>query len=113
MTDNGLTIKQKEILKDILRPFASKIESVGIFGSRATGLHRDNSDIDLIIYGSLTEHDTDRLWTLFDSSPLALKVDVNVYSLITYPPLKVHIDKTVIPLFSNEEILSINKNRDC
>lgn len=104
MADNGLTPAQKKIIKDILRPFAKKIDKVGLFGSRATGLHRENSDIDLVIYGNLTEADANRLWTLFDVSALAVKVDVHVYPLITYPPLKDHIDASMRPLFEKEDL---------
>lgn len=108
MADDGLTPSQREILKDILRPFAQKIDKVGLFGSRATGLHRENSDIDLVIYGNLTEEDARRLWTLFDASVLAVKVDVHVYSLITYAPLKEHIDAVVKPLFSKKDWISLD-----
>lgn len=102
---NGLTHSQKKILKEILQPFANQIEKVGLFGSRATGLYRDNSDIDMVIYGNLREKDVNHLWTLFDASPLPIKVDVNAYSLITYPPLKEHIDAVMQPLFWKEDLL--------
>src|SRR3569833_3149786 len=104
---DALTPAQKAILQNILHPFAEKIDRVGLFGSRATGVHRENSDIDLVIYGDLTEADTNRLWTLFDASTLAVKVDVHVYSLITYSPLKKHIDAVMSPLFSKEELLNL------
>ena len=105
MANNGLTPSQKKTLKEILRPFANQIDMVGLFGSRATGLYRDNSDIDMVIYGYLGEDDANRLWTLFDASPLPIKVDVNVYSLITYAPLKQHIDAVMQPLFGKDDLL--------
>ncbi|CAO5673885.1 MAG: hypothetical protein CNLJKLNK_01372 [Holosporales bacterium] len=105
MTDDGLTPLQKTIIREILRPFVNKIDMVGLFGSRATGAYRDNSDIDMVIYGDLKEDDVNRLWTLFDASPLPIKVDIQAYSLITYPPLKKHIDEFMKPLFLKEELL--------
>lgn len=99
ISNNGLTITQKKIIKEILQPFTNQIDMVGLFGSRATGLYRDNSDIDMVIYGDFKEEDANRLWTLFDASSLPLKVDVHIYSLITYPPLKYHIDSVMQPLF--------------
>lgn len=110
IANNGLTPSQKNILKEILRPFANQIDMVGLFGSRARGLYRDNSDIDLVIYGNLSEDESNRLWTLFDASPLPIKVDVNIYALITYAPLKQHIDAVMQPLFSKDDLL---KNPVC
>ncbi len=107
MSDNGLTIYQINIIKRILHPFANKIHSVGLFGSRAKGTYRENSDIDMVIYGSLNEEDVDRIWTLFDASDLPVRVDLNVYHLIAYPPLKRHIDAVVQPLFSQQELLGL------
>ncbi len=108
MVNNGLSAQQKIILKDVLRPFANKIDSVAIFGSRATGMYRDDSDIDMVIYGALSEQDVDRLWTLFDASPLALKVDVNGYNLVSYPALKAHIDMVATQLFNKQDLLAPN-----
>lgn len=103
MPHDGLLPSQKNVLKEILSPYAQKIRQVGLFGSRATGKYRENSDIDMVIYGSLTPAEMDRLWTLFDASSLAIKVDVVAYDLITYLPLKAHIDAMMQPLFSPED----------
>lgn len=105
IADSGLTLFQQKILKDILKPFVNKIDMVGLFGSRATGKYRENSDIDMVIYGDLKEDDINRLWTLFDTSLLPIKVDVQAYSLITYTPLKKHIDMVMQPLFLKEDLL--------
>ena len=100
MPNHGLTQQQLNIIKRVLRPFAPKIDAVKLFGSRATGAYRSNSDIDLVIFGSLTEEDGDRLWTLFDACELPVKVDVNIYHLVAYPPLKDHMDAVMQLLFS-------------
>jgi predicted nucleotidyltransferase len=105
IADHGLTPLQQKIIKEILQPFANQIDKVGLFGSRATGLYRNNSDIDMVIYGDLKEDDVNRLWTLFDSSPLPIKVDIQAYSLITYPPLKKHIDEVMKPLFIKNDLI--------
>jgi predicted nucleotidyltransferase len=98
MRDHGLTDGQLRIITDTLRPFAGKITTVGLFGSRATGTHRDNSDIDLVLYGPLNEADVDRIYTLFEESPLPIKVDVVAFDLIDHPPLKQHITAVMRPL---------------
>jgi uncharacterized protein len=100
MSWHGLTEWQLKIIADILRPYADKIEMVGLFESRVTGRYRENSDIDLVLYGNLQESDVDRLHTLFAESSLPLKVDVTAYDLVDYPPLKSHIAKVMRPLFA-------------
>ena len=90
-------------MRDVLRPFANTIESVGVFGSRAMGNARENSDIDLVIYGPISERQIDRLWTLFDESSLAVRVDVLAYNLIKHPPMRAHIDRFMQPLFGPDD----------
>lgn len=104
MADHGLNERQIEMIRSVLCAAADKIDSVGLFGSRATGKYRDNSDIDLVLYGPLAQDDIDRLWTLFDSSDLPIKVDVVGYDLIQHPPLKEHIDDCMKPLFARREL---------
>lgn len=58
--------------------------------------------IDLVIYGDLIQEEADRLWTLFEASTLPFKVDLVVYDLINYPPLKEHIDAIMHPLLSTK-----------
>ena len=100
MGDHGLTERQLQIIADTLRPYAKKITTIGLFGSRATGTYRENSDIDLVLYGTLDENDVDHLHTLFEESSLPVKVDVMAYHLIDYPPLKAHVTAVMRPLFS-------------
>jgi uncharacterized protein len=89
---HGLKDEHISLILDTLKPYADKITQVGLFGSRATGTYRDHSDIDLVLYGTLDEADLDHLHTLFDESPLPMAVDVKLYHLIDYQPLKEHID---------------------
>ena len=106
MNKHGLTGQQLDIIHSVLAPYAEYIDCVGLFGSRATGTARPNSDIDLVLYGHLDDALEARIWTLFDTSKLALKVDVNAYALITYLPLKEHIDAVVQTLFTKAELLN-------
>jgi len=105
MPKHGLTERQLKIVHDILVPYAGKIERVGLFGSRATGTARANSDIDLVLYGELDEALVDRIWTLFNESLLPFTVDVQAYNLVKYPPLKNHIDNNMQPLFNRQDLL--------
>lgn len=103
MTNHGLSKSQLEIIKNILVPFSQKISRVALFGSRATGLYRPNSDIDLVLYGDIEEKTVDCIWTHFAESSLPVKVDVLAYNLLTYAPLKMHIDNVNRPIFFHKD----------
>ncbi len=105
MSSHGLSDQHLTIIKQVFAPYAERIEKVGLFGSRATGKYRDNSDIDMVIYGDLTEAEIDRLHTMFEESLLPYRVDVNAYDLVEYTPLKAHIDATMQPLFHGREVV--------
>lgn len=101
---HGLSDQQIACLRAVLVDFAEKIDLVGLFGSRATGKARPNSDVDLVLYGRLNGRDLDRLWTLFEDSNLSLHVDLSVYDLIESASLKSHIDRVMQPLFTKEDL---------
>jgi len=103
MADHGLTERQVRVIADTLRPYLDKISKVGLFGSRATGTYRENSDVDMVLYGSLDANDVDRLHTLFDDSSLPMSVDVSAYHLIEYPPMRAHIEAVMKPLFADAQ----------
>ena len=101
----GLTAQQRETVRRIVSVCAERITRVDVFGSRAKGTHRDYSDLDLVLHGSLSEADVDRLWTLFQESNLPFSVDVKCYEHTHYQPLKAHMDAVGITLFTHEDLL--------
>lgn len=109
---HGLSDRQLTVLKEILAFYAEEISSVGLFGSRATGDYRPNSDVDLVVRGSLKEKQIDRLWTLFHESNLPFSVDVKSYELTTYPPLKAHMDKVCKPLFTQQDLKAVTRKSE-
>lgn len=102
--DHGLTVKQLRTIRRILASYADVITQVDLFGSRATGACRPDSDIDLVLHGQLDERTIDRLWTLFHESNLPVAVDVMSYDLTTYRPLRAHMDEVRQPLFTQQEL---------
>lgn len=106
MPNHNLTPFELNILLDVLAPFAGRIERVGMFGSRATGTARPNSDIDMVLHGEIDDALVDRLWTLFDESSLPIKVDIVGYNLIPYPPIKRHIEQVEQTLFTQTDLLA-------
>ena len=105
--NHGLSERQLTILKQILSLYVEEIVSVDLFGSRATSDYRPNSDVDLVLRGSLKEKHINRLWTMFQESSLPVSVDVKSYDLTTYPPLRAHMDKVCKPLFSQQELRTV------
>ncbi len=105
--NHGLSDRQLAVFKQILALFADEIASVELFGSRATGDYRPNSDIDLVLRGGIKEKQIDRLWTLFHESNLPISVDVKSYELTTYPPLKAHMDKVCKTLFTQHDLKEV------
>lgn len=101
----GLSKNELATIRKILSPYASKLDTVGVFGSRATGQYKGYSDIDVVLYGTINQQETDRLNTLFDDSNLGLRVEVKNYNTVNYPPLKRHIDSVVRVLFTKQQLL--------
>lgn len=97
--DLHLTERHLGVLRDVLRRHAGQIERVGIFGSRAGGRPRPNSDIDLIVHGRIDQALVDRLWTEFAESGLEVAVDVVGDGLIVHEALMQQIRQTERPLF--------------
>lgn len=106
-----LTERERQIVGDVLSPFADRIKRAAVFGSRALGTARPASDIDLVLYGDLSEADVARLWTLFDESSLAVSVDVVDYARLGQQPLTRHIDAVAQTLFTREELHTLAEVR--
>ena len=104
MIDCGLNQSQLELIRHILGECPETIDSVALFGSRATNTHEKYSDIDLTLYGDLSQAAVDRLWTLFHESSLPCKVDLIAYQHVRYAPMKQRIDETAKILFTGDEI---------
>ncbi len=105
MPDDGLSSRQRAILRDVLAPFAERFDRAGLFGSRATGRAGPQSDVDLVIYGADDPRLVDQLFTLFDESLLPMTVDIVDYDRIDHPPLKGHIDAVVRILFDRRDLI--------
>ena len=102
--DHGLTPGQLQMLRSVLYPFADHIRLVGLFGSRATGRAGPRSDIDLVLYGPVTQAEYDRLYTVLNDIPLPIGVDLVAYEHVTTPGLKDHIDRVMLPLWTGAEL---------
>lgn len=94
----GLEEKEIELLNTVFKRF-TQIEKVFLFGSRAKGNYRKNSDVDLVLLGEcdnlLAENVAMQLYEL----PLPYKFDVQIYANIRNIELKEHIDRVGIVIY--------------
>ena len=88
----GLSDQTIEMLQTTFRSHP-EVTRVQIFGSRALGNFRDNSDIDLALWDNIDEKLLATLMAKLDDLPLPYQFDLQVYSAITHQPLREHIAK--------------------
>ncbi len=93
-----LTLRQREILGEVLRPYIARVRRAALFGSRAMGTARPASDIDLALWGDLTAKDVRQISSDFDESYLDVWVDVIAYPLVSEEGLRRHIDLVALDL---------------
>lgn len=88
----GLSTKALTMIQHVFRSHA-EIERVQVFGSRAIGNYRDNSDIDLVMWGTIDQRQLGAINHELDDLPLPYQFDLKVYSDIEHQSLREHIDK--------------------
>jgi uncharacterized protein len=101
MKDIGLTPSQIEMMLAIFRRIAAIVEVV-LYGSRAKGNFRPESDIDLALVGVDDDLLAEAVADELDDLPLPYHFDVKAYSSIEYAPLLRHIARVGITLYRRE-----------
>ncbi len=94
----GLQSETVEMIKAVFQRH-KEIEKVKIFGSRAMGNYRNNSDIDLVVWGKSTEKLMAKLKNELDELPLPYQFDIKSYDEITHLPLRQHIDNYALDFY--------------
>ena len=98
--EHGLPQHAVDRLRDVFRQWP-QIEGVILYGSRAKGNYRHDSDIDLCVVGpDLGIADLLKLEGEIDDLLLPWKVDLSLYHLIEDPELLGHIKRMGTPLYS-------------
>lgn len=96
---HGLTPHQVALLREVFARYAPPVERVDLFGSRAVGRGRANSDIDLVVTGAgVSGPLLDRLWTELNDLPMPLTIDVLAVEGPMPAALRAHIEAVRIPL---------------
>jgi len=91
----GLSNEQIEMIVGLIQK--SGAARAVVFGSRAKGNWRDNSDVDIAVFGSGVN--IGRLHMQLDELPMPYKFDVIGYESITHPPLRDHIDRMGVDIY--------------
>ncbi len=99
----GLSAQDIGLIKGVLENHP-EITSVKIFGSRAMGNYRANSDIDMALWGDIGFDNLSSIKDDLESLPLPYKFDVVDYEAITHLPFKDHIDEHGRDFYINDVI---------
>ena len=91
-SNTGLLPDEIQQLKGIFAEY-SQIEQVVLYGSRAKGNFRDNSDIDLTIKGDVTIKTLFEIENKLDDLLLPYKIDLSIFSSIDNLDLVEHINR--------------------
>ena len=90
----GLSDKTLNTLNLIFRKY-SGIKQVILYGSRAKGNYHTGSDIDMSLKtdDTFSHGDLLRIGNDFDDSDIPYFVDISIYTKLSNPELKAHIDR--------------------
>jgi predicted nucleotidyltransferase len=95
--NTGLSETHTELIINTLRRCG--VTRAVLFGSRAKGNYRDNSDIDIAVWGD--DVNIGRILACLDELPMPYKFDVVEYETISHKPLQEHIDRVGVQLCGN------------
>lgn len=92
MVDIGLSENITHLIKEVFKKYPA-IKVVKVFGSRAKGNYRPNSDIDFVLWGDIDSLTLGKISLDLDELPTPYKFDVKLYDEISHSKLKKHIDR--------------------
>ena len=98
MTTPALKLDEIDLLRVVFRRHP-EIEAVKLFGSRAKGVHRPYSDVDLAVWGDVDALRAEAIAGELDELPLPYRFDVMPFASIRLEPLREHIERVGILLY--------------
>jgi predicted nucleotidyltransferase len=87
----GLSAQAEQLIQTVFQQYP-EITWVQIFGSRALGNYRDNSDVDLVIRDNISDELLRKVILEIDELPLPYLFDIVCYAQISHAPFCEHID---------------------
>ena len=101
MKDIGLAPHEIDLIRGVFRRFPA-ISEVALYGSRAKGTYRPESDIDLALVGVDDDVQAEAVADELDELPLPYRFDVKGYGGIKYGPLREHIARVGVSLYRRD-----------
>ncbi|MBF0294977.1 MAG: nucleotidyltransferase domain-containing protein [Magnetococcales bacterium] len=102
MSDIGLSEREMALLHAVFRQ-VPEIREVIVFGSRAKGNHRPQSDVDLALVGVDDPWKAEAVADALDQLPMPYKFDVKACDGIRHPPLLEHIHRLGVVIYRRGE----------
>ena len=97
----GLTHREINLLCTVFR-CVPDIYKVVLFGSRAKGTHRPESDIDLALMGVNDSLKIEAIAEALESLPIPYRFDVKSYDGIRSPLLRAHIKRVGVFIYHRD-----------
>jgi predicted nucleotidyltransferase len=97
-TGSGLTQAEIAQLAAVLKHYP-QVEQAVLFGSRAKGTARANSDVDLALYGVLDDRTVAHIALEMDELPLPYLFDIKAFENLRNPALVEHIRRVGLPVY--------------
>lgn len=102
--DSGLTSEQWEMIVDVFIPL-KQVKRAVLFGSRALGTYRPNSDVDIVLIGDTIDYSTwAKIELELEMLPLPYSVDILLEHEIENQALKDHILRVGKPVFERVQV---------
>jgi len=102
----GLKSEYLDLMSSVFSRFP-EIDSVKIYGSRAIGTHRENSDIDLAVVGTKVHLQLlNKIANLLDDILMPWKIDLSILHHIQHIELLDHIKRNGKLLYNKEQAVA-------
>lgn len=105
MKVGGLDNRILIILNQIFSKYPM-IRQVKLFGSRAKGNYRENSDIDLVAVGEIDRFTIANVLLDLDDTDIPYLIDLQNYSEIKNRRLVNHIDRVGVAIYDREQAMT-------
>lgn len=105
MKTTGIDSRILKILNKIFSKYPM-IHQVKLYGSRAKGNYRDNSDIDLVALGEIDRFTIANVLLDLDDTDIPYLIDLQNYSELKNRRLVDHIDRVGVVIYDREQTIT-------
>jgi uncharacterized protein len=93
-----LTDAETALIREVLAQHPG-VQRAALFGSRAKGCQRDNSDVDISLWGDLKQRSVEAVATDLEDLPLPYRFDVLNFEGLKSPELRAHIERVGLEIY--------------